>query len=56
MEKLYADQRAVMQSHPSNAEKVAGGVRGDTLNPSETAALVAVARTLMNLDEFVTRE
>jgi len=56
LEKLYAEQLRAVESHPENASKIAGVSSTDSSNAIKTATLVAVARTLMNLDEFVTKE
>jgi hypothetical protein len=56
LQRLYDDQLQVVQSHPENAEKIVGAPLKEPGNVVETATLVAVARTLFNLDEFVTRE
>jgi hypothetical protein len=54
--RLYADQFRAVQKTPDNAAKIIGSAKSSGSEPLETAALIAVARTLMNLDEFVTRE
>jgi hypothetical protein len=53
--KLYEDLRALCQEKPEEAAKLLGKAKpaGDV---AEAAAWVALARTLLNLDEFVTRE
>ena len=52
---FYEQQLQLMRAHPDVAPKIAGAAgRGDDL--AERATLVAVARTLINLDEFITRE
>src|SRR5439155_26698935 len=56
LQKLYADQLRLLQRNPENAAKIIGASTKDGQNTVETAALVAVARTLLNVDEFMTRE
>ena len=41
---------------PNGAAKLLGTHKPDGVSATEAAAWVALARTLMNLDEFVTRE
>jgi hypothetical protein len=54
---LYQDCRRLLQAEPANVAKIIGTEKaaagGEAL---EQAALTAVARTILNLDEFVTRE
>lgn len=50
LEQLYRDQLRLAQANPENAAQIAGHAS------PETAALVLVARTILNLDEFFTRE
>jgi hypothetical protein len=52
---LYNDQAATYQADPESAAKLAGVVPEGVPAP-EAAAYTAVARAIMNLDEFVTRE
>jgi len=54
LDKLLADLRALASQHPESAA-LAGKVPPGVSAP-EAAAWVAVARTLLNLDEFITRE
>ena len=49
--KLFGELRSLYEAKPEEAGKLAG--KGAT---AESAAWVALARTLLNLDEFVTRE
>jgi mono/diheme cytochrome c family protein len=62
-----ADERAVLcrlfegalrscRAHPADAAKLAGPAPAPGAEAAEAAAWVAVARTILNLDEFVTRE
>jgi len=53
---LYDDLLALAKEHPEEAAKLAGKARPTTGSVAESAAWVALARALMNLDEFVTRE
>ena len=55
LEKLYEQSLRLARQNPVAAEKVAG-TAGSQDDPGETAALVAVAQVLLNLDEFMTRE
>jgi hypothetical protein len=54
--KLYADLLANAKAKPDAAAKLVGIMKPTNADPAETAAWVALARTLLNLDEFVTRE
>jgi mono/diheme cytochrome c family protein len=54
--KLYAEMLPLCQANPEGAAKLAGGPLPPGVNAPEVAAWVVVARTIMNLDEFVTRE
>jgi hypothetical protein len=51
--RLFDELRALCRDNPGEATRLAGAGVGDA---AETAAWVALARALMNLDEFVTRE
>jgi len=54
---LYAAQRALYQRHHEMAEQICGNQavpKSDTA--AELAAWIVVGRTVMNLDEFITRE
>jgi mono/diheme cytochrome c family protein len=55
LERLFAELLKDAQSHPEVAAKLAGPPSPD-LTPAEAAAWVALARAIMNLDEFMTRE
>jgi mono/diheme cytochrome c family protein len=44
------------EANPEAAAKLAGTAKSNGPNQAETAAWVAIGRTLLNLDEFVTRE
>jgi hypothetical protein len=55
--KLYETQRRLLDRSPDNAATLAGPSEPQDRNRMmDAATLVAVVRTLMNLDEFVTRE
>jgi hypothetical protein len=56
LERLFCEFRALGQAKPEEAAKLTGetGLQGS--DAAEAAAWVALARTLLNLDEFVTRE
>ncbi len=53
---LLDELLALAKASPDEAAKLAGPVRPAGVRVPEAAAWVALARTLMNLDEFITRE
>ncbi|MFN3326610.1 MAG: DUF1553 domain-containing protein [Bryobacteraceae bacterium] len=53
---LYAAERDALLTHPPEAESLAGAASPAGANRTEMAAWVAIARVLMNTDEFMTRE
>ncbi|MEK7794069.1 MAG: DUF1553 domain-containing protein, partial [Candidatus Hydrogenedentota bacterium] len=53
---LWNDQKSLFTQHPDAAKKLAGERLPPTISPEDTAPWIIVARSLMNLDEFVTRE
>lgn len=56
LHRLGTDQSALLEQNPGSAESIAGE---EILSPGdarEAAALIAVCRMILNLDEFVTRE
>jgi mono/diheme cytochrome c family protein len=53
---LYADLKNAAQSQPEAAAKIAGEPKPAETALADTAASVALARVLLNLDEFITRE
>lgn len=53
---LYQDQLQLAGANSASAQAVAGSAEVENATLSELAAWVNVSRTLMNLDEFVTRE
>jgi mono/diheme cytochrome c family protein len=54
--RLYDHVLAQCQPHPEEAAQLAGTAMPPGVDPAEAAAWVAMGRTLLNLDEFVTRE
>jgi mono/diheme cytochrome c family protein len=56
LEQLYQTFLAACQADPQAAARMIGDKKPDGIDTSEVAAWTAVARTMMNLDEFVTRE
>jgi hypothetical protein len=57
LESLFADQLTRYRADPAAARELAGiaPLPGD-VSPEEVAAWIVVSRTLLNLDEFMTRE
>jgi hypothetical protein len=54
---LYGDQRQLLQDQPQAAAQIAGQVPPPAgCTATELACWVIVGRTMMNLDEFITRE
>jgi hypothetical protein len=56
LEQLYQAFLAAAHSQPEEAKQLLGGKPPEGTDAVEAAAWVALARTLLNLDEFVTRE
>jgi hypothetical protein len=54
--RLYGELLAEAKGKPDAAAKLAGSPSTATVDVAEAAAWVALSRTLLNLDEFVTRE
>jgi hypothetical protein len=54
--KLLGEFRELCARSPAEAAKLVGTHKPNGVELAETAAWVALARTLLNLDEFVTRE
>ena len=54
--KLLTAERHWYREHPNDAVKIVGDYSADPIENYETAAWIMVARTVLNLDEFVTRE
>src|SRR5262249_16216831 len=55
LRELYEDLVEACHKQPAKAAKLLGKAKEKGTNVAEAAAWVAVARTIMNLDEFVTR-
>ena len=58
LRQLYDQQRDEIRAHPAGAPAILG-VAGDValpVDPIAEASLVAAVRTIMNLDEFITRD
>jgi hypothetical protein len=55
LEELYTTQVKLLEMKPENAKKLVGAKAAEADAPAK-AALVALARVLLNLDEFITRE
>jgi hypothetical protein len=53
---LLGDARAYYLQHPIEADALAGNALPPETSIADTAAWVATARIVMNLDEFITRE
>ncbi len=53
---LLTANRDFYRVHQDDAKKLAGNTAVSGLSPEETAAWIATARILLNLDEFITRE
>jgi hypothetical protein len=54
--RLFEEFCGLCRARPEEAAKLAGRKKADGVETAEAAAWVALARTLLNLDEFVTRE
>ncbi|HEY8504346.1 MAG TPA: DUF1553 domain-containing protein, partial [Gemmataceae bacterium] len=54
--RLFGELRALAAADPAGAAELAGPHRPPGADPAEAAAWAALARALLNLDEFVTRE
>jgi len=54
--KLLAEFRTLSDNSPDGVAKLVGDHKPPGVPPADAAAWVALARTLLNLDEFVTRE
>ena len=55
LERYFATQKAVFAKEPDSVSKVAG-MAPVSVEPVEAATWVALCRTLINLNEFMTRE
>jgi hypothetical protein len=56
LRRLYEELLALSRAQPDQGAKLAGTPVPAGVTPPEAAAWVGVARAIMNLDEFVTRE
>jgi hypothetical protein len=54
--KLLSEFKKLAAANPADAAKLLGSHKPEGVAPAEAAAWVALARTILNLDEFVTRE
>ena len=53
---LREEIRTLCRQNPEAAAELSGNHRPETVEPADAAAWTAVARTVLNLDEFITRE
>lgn len=56
LEALYQDYVRLAKNNPQDAARIVGVAGRNPSEMVETAALVALGRTMLNLDEFLTRE
>lgn len=56
LQQLYNEFREASAIDPTNAAQLAGDPRPADPDLADTAASIAIARIILNLDEFVTRE
>ena len=56
LQELYAELLPLCQANPAGAAQLAGAAAAAGGDVAEAAAWVAIARTVLNLDEFVSRE
>src|SRR5262249_31054644 len=56
LRRLYDGLLASCKANPEKAKALIGTNKLDDVDAAEAAAWVAMARTILNLDEFVTRE
>ena len=56
IKRLFNDVRDMAQSRPPSAEAITGDTSADPASAAETTAWISVARTVMNVEEFFTRE
>ena len=54
--RLQGELLSLCKEHPAEATKLIGTYQAAGISPPEAAAWIALARTLLNLDEAVTRE
>ena len=55
LSRLFEELLQACRASPEAADKLVGKAKPQGADPAEAAAWVALARTLLNLDEFVTR-
>lgn len=55
LEQLYNDQLRLLEPNPDRSAQIAGGLLSDP-HLAQKAAWILVARAILNLDEFITRE
>lgn len=53
---LLTANRDFYRAHQDDSKKLAGAIEVSGASPDETAAWIATARIVLNLDEFITRE
>lgn len=53
---LLAVERDELATHPEEVEKLVGGKASAEADRAEMAAWISVARVILNMDEFITRE
>jgi hypothetical protein len=56
LSRLFEDLHAACQANPKETARLLVGLKGTGVEDHEAAAWVALARAILNLDEFVTRE
>lgn len=56
LQQLLNSERDWYQNHTDQAARLVGEYTSESVSTAESAAWIAVARTVLNLDEFVTRE
>jgi hypothetical protein len=56
LEDLFQSEARWYRENPQDAATFVGDYSADQIDDADTAAWIAVARTVLNLDEFVTRE
>lgn len=54
--RLYAEARAELEKDPASAQSLVQGIKDSKGDEVEWGAWIVLARTVLNLDEFVTRE
>ena len=56
LHRLCADQQRLIRENPESAAAILGAKGAVPDDVVEQSTLVAISRTLMNLDEFITRD